>query len=170
MNQRSLMRGSRAPSPPVAGWPTRLAVADSRWVWWVGGWVVGDGWVGGYHTHREVEGARPEFAEMQAAPAGSPLQVWFDSPDSLSAKYALAAQLGLRGVGVWHLDCLDYRCTDAACRQATDAMWGALLAFTQADGAESRLRRSQQLEAAVPGGPLVPAPHQAELRQSAETA
>lgn len=58
------------------------------------------------------------------------LKVWFDDPASLERKCALAAELGLRGVGMWHLDCLDYRCTDSTCRQGTEAMWAALRAFT----------------------------------------
>lgn len=57
-------------------------------------------------------------------------QVWFDTPASLEQKYAIAAELGLRGVGMWNLDCLDYRCTDLACRGETEAMWAALRVFT----------------------------------------
>ena len=59
------------------------------------------------------------------------LQVWFDTPQSLERLYALAAEFQLRGVGMWNLDCLDYRCTDEACRDDTDAMWAALRTFTQ---------------------------------------
>lgn len=76
------------------------------------------------------------------------LQVWFDSPDSLAAKYELAAQLGLRGVGIWHLDCLDYHCTDAACRNETGAMWAALRVFT---GAAESSGRPAELKAAGQG-------------------
>ena len=81
-------------------------------------------------------------------------QVWFDSPASLEAKYALAAQLGLRGVGMWHLDCLDYRCGDAACRGETAAMWRALRAFTRpaAGGAGA-----QQAAGATADGVRLPA-------------
>ncbi|PRW45439.1 di-N-acetylchitobiase [Chlorella sorokiniana] len=76
-------------------------------------------------------------------PASRRFQVWFDSPQSLEAKYALAARLGLRGVGVWHLDCVDYRCSDAACRGETEGMWAALRAFTGA-AAGSRQPAKQQ--------------------------
>jgi Di-N-acetylchitobiase len=40
------------------------------------------------------------------------LQVWFDDPTSLSAKYSLAKQLNLRGVGMWNSDTLKYGSTD----------------------------------------------------------
>lgn len=39
-------------------------------------------------------------------------------------KVALASQMGLQGVGVWNLDCLDY--ADPAAHQFTAAMWKAL--------------------------------------------
>ncbi|XP_046585500.1 di-N-acetylchitobiase-like [Haliotis rubra] len=35
-------------------------------------------------------------------------QIWYDDPESLLYKYALAARTNLRGVGVWHDDCVDY--------------------------------------------------------------
>jgi len=34
--------------------------------------------------------------------------VWYDNIESLAGKYALAASLGLRGVGVWEVDALNY--------------------------------------------------------------
>lgn len=37
---------------------------------------------------------------------------------------ALAAQLGLQGVGIWNLDCLDY--DDRNVHNETAAMWSAL--------------------------------------------
>ncbi|CAD7699078.1 unnamed protein product [Ostreobium quekettii] len=66
--------------------------------------------------------------------AGGVHQLWFDNPDSLTLKYRLAAELGLRGVGFWAMDMLDYGSDDEAVRQQTDAMWQALKAFTQAGG------------------------------------
>jgi hypothetical protein len=58
-------------------------------------------------------------------------QVWYDDPRSLAAKYSLAAELGLRGVGVWNLDLLDYAdATGPAAQQQTRDMWAALRAFT----------------------------------------
>nr|CCA27450.1 DiNacetylchitobiase putative [Albugo laibachii Nc14] len=35
-------------------------------------------------------------------------QIWFEDPDSLSAKYALVREFGLRGGGMWHADGLSY--------------------------------------------------------------
>lgn len=52
-------------------------------------------------------------------------QVWFDDPRSLAVKYGLAAELGLRGGGTWHLDALDYDCGDGACAAETGAIWAA---------------------------------------------
>ena len=40
--------------------------------------------------------------------AGQQLQLWFDNPNSLRSKYALVRELGLRGVGMWNADALDY--------------------------------------------------------------
>ncbi|KAL4440207.1 hypothetical protein ABPG75_003208 [Micractinium tetrahymenae] len=67
-----------------------------------------------------------------ASNASDAVQVWFDNPASLTAKYRLAAELRLRGVGFWNLECLDYSCADAQCRQETQAMWAAVRAFTGA--------------------------------------
>ncbi|GAB4818243.1 hypothetical protein N2152v2_005289 [Parachlorella kessleri] len=55
-------------------------------------------------------------------PGRSMYQVWFDNPQSLERLYALAAEFRLRGVGMWNLDCLDYRCKDGACKDDTDAI------------------------------------------------
>jgi len=77
-----------------------------------------------------VTNDRPQPPHPAATPAC--LQVWYDSPSSLELKYKLAAELGLRGVGTWHLDCLDYRCTSPQCRNETDAMWAAVRAFSDA--------------------------------------
>lgn len=71
----------------------------------------------------------------------TPWQVWFDSPDSLALRYRLAGELGLRGVGAWHLDCLDYRCAEPGCSEATAAMWAALAAFTGQDAAAAAAAR-----------------------------
>ena len=59
------------------------------------------------------------------------VQVWYDDPRSLTPKFRLAAELGLRGVGVWNLDLLDYSAAAApGTRQQTRDMWDALKAFT----------------------------------------
>ncbi|KAL4159751.1 hypothetical protein PRNP1_000324 [Phytophthora ramorum] len=50
------------------------------------------------------------------------VQLWFDNPRSLKGKYRLARELGLRGVGMWNADTLDY----AANNSDTRLMWSAL--------------------------------------------
>lgn len=39
-------------------------------------------------------------------------QLQYDDPDSLLLKYVAATNLGLRGVGFWHIDSLDYSDTE----------------------------------------------------------
>ncbi|KAG1689417.1 hypothetical protein DVH05_002218 [Phytophthora capsici] len=41
-------------------------------------------------------------------PEGGRSQIWFDNSRSLRLKYALVRELGLRGVGMWNADTLDY--------------------------------------------------------------
>lgn len=50
--------------------------------------------------------------------------MWFDDERSIKKKVALASQLGLQGVGIWNLDCLDY--DDPNLLNETAAMWKAL--------------------------------------------
>ena len=69
-----------------------------------------------------------KFFNYRAAD-GSLHQVWLDDPDTLRPKFALAKSLGLRGVGVWNFDLLDYTSTDTRVRAAMDAMWEAFNAF-----------------------------------------
>ncbi|XP_050408793.1 di-N-acetylchitobiase [Patella vulgata] len=52
-------------------------------------------------------------------------QIWFDGPRSLKLKYSLADKYGLRGVGMWNADSLDYSDTISAQLQRKE-MWGAL--------------------------------------------
>lgn len=89
-----------------------------------------------HHTHTALPPPHP-LSVSSSLPSSNPRpfsmcviypQVWFDDPASLAQKAALAAELGLRGVGVWNLDCLDYECEDPKCKQDTEAMWGALRA------------------------------------------
>ena len=49
------------------------------------------------------------------------VQVWYDDPEGLSAKYSAAVRLGLRGVGVWTVNFLDY-----ANDSQVESMWGVL--------------------------------------------
>ncbi|KAM3840698.1 di-N-acetylchitobiase-like [Vipera latastei] len=51
-------------------------------------------------------------------------QVWFDNPKSISLKSTYAKERGLRGIGMWNANCLDYS-SDAA-QQQTETMWKAL--------------------------------------------
>ncbi|XP_019386726.1 PREDICTED: di-N-acetylchitobiase [Crocodylus porosus] len=53
-------------------------------------------------------------------------QVWYDDPWSISLKAAYAQQRGLRGIGMWNGDCLNYSRT-AVAEQQTEAMWQALI-------------------------------------------
>ncbi|CAI5711035.1 unnamed protein product [Hyaloperonospora brassicae] len=52
---------------------------------------------------------------------GQPLQIWFDNPRSLRDKYALVRELGLRGVGMWNADTLDYSAANDSA-----IMWSSL--------------------------------------------
>ena len=61
---------------------------------------------------------------------GTVSQVRYDDPDSLRLKFGMAAELGLRGVGVWHLDALPSG-PDAADQRRKAAMWQAFAAYTQ---------------------------------------
>ncbi|EGD72199.1 hypothetical protein PTSG_00221 [Salpingoeca rosetta] len=57
--------------------------------------------------------------------------VWFDDPSTLQQKFALAKTMGLRGVGVWNFDLLDYSTNDPRVHAATRDMWNAFNAFLQ---------------------------------------
>lgn len=52
--------------------------------------------------------------------------MWFDNPQSLALKVAIAAELGLAGVGVWNLETLDYTSSDPHVMAETEAMWDAM--------------------------------------------
>ncbi|XP_030061643.1 di-N-acetylchitobiase [Microcaecilia unicolor] len=52
-------------------------------------------------------------------------QVWYDDPESISLKAAYVQKLGLRGIGMWNGDLLDYS-DDPIAEQQTEAMWKAL--------------------------------------------
>ncbi|XP_059583984.1 LOW QUALITY PROTEIN: di-N-acetylchitobiase-like [Alligator mississippiensis] len=53
-------------------------------------------------------------------------QVWYDDPQSISLKAAYVQKRGLRGIGMWNANCLDYSRTPVA-EQQTEAMWQALI-------------------------------------------
>ncbi|GFO06697.1 Di-n-acetylchitobiase [Plakobranchus ocellatus] len=52
-------------------------------------------------------------------------QMQYDNPKSLNLKYQLAAQMGVRGVGFWHIDCLDYSASPEA-QKMRESMFGPL--------------------------------------------
>ncbi|XP_063283697.1 di-N-acetylchitobiase [Pelobates fuscus] len=58
--------------------------------------------------------------------SGSVHQVWYDDPESISLKVAYVKTGGLRGVGMWNGDLLDYS-SDPSAQEQTAAMWKALL-------------------------------------------
>uniref|UniRef100_A0A8C5Q9W1 Di-N-acetylchitobiase n=1 Tax=Leptobrachium leishanense TaxID=445787 RepID=A0A8C5Q9W1_9ANUR len=58
--------------------------------------------------------------------SGSDHQVWYDDPESISLKVSYVKARGLRGVGMWNGDLLDYS-SDPIAQQQTAAMWQALI-------------------------------------------
>ncbi|XP_038601667.1 di-N-acetylchitobiase isoform X2 [Tachyglossus aculeatus] len=58
-------------------------------------------------------------------PAGRFHQVWYDDPRSISAKAAYARDRGLRGIGMWNGNSLDYSGGPEA-QKETEEMWQAL--------------------------------------------
>ncbi|KAG6592743.1 putative Di-N-acetylchitobiase [Phytophthora cinnamomi] len=63
----------------------------------------------------------------EGSPPSRRLQIWFDNPRSLRAKYQLVRELRLRGVGMWNADTLDY----SSDSNDTRLMWSSLAeAFT----------------------------------------
>ncbi|KAL7984953.1 hypothetical protein Chor_003523 [Crotalus horridus] len=53
-------------------------------------------------------------------------QVWFDDPRSISLKTAYVKKHGLRGIGMWNANCLEYS-GSVETQQETEEMWDALL-------------------------------------------
>ena len=54
--------------------------------------------------------------------------VWFDTPDVLGEKYAIAKSKGLRGLSMWNVDCLSDAFSGPAAAD-TKAMWSAMDKF-----------------------------------------
>lgn len=52
-------------------------------------------------------------------------QVWYDDPQSISLRAAYVKNLGLRGIGMWNANLLDYT-DDPIAKQQTKDMWDAL--------------------------------------------
>ncbi|EFJ47041.1 hypothetical protein VOLCADRAFT_61777, partial [Volvox carteri f. nagariensis] len=63
--------------------------------------------------------------------SGAVHQVWFETPESLTLRYALARDLGFRGVGAWNMGSLEHsEGAEPAARAETSAMWGVVKTFT----------------------------------------
>lgn len=69
-------------------------------------------------------------------------QVWYDDPESIALKAAYVAQRGLRGIGMWNGNILDYS-SDPVAQQQTVDMWNAL---TPGDHRESSAAVLSQTE------------------------
>ncbi|XP_061093795.1 di-N-acetylchitobiase [Conger conger] len=70
--------------------------------------------------------------EVQAAPyynyknkEGQVHQVWYDDPVSIALKAAYVSARGLRGIGMWNGNLLDYS-NNTVAQQQTKSMWNAL--------------------------------------------
>eukprot|EP00916_Digyalum_oweni_P017764 GHVL01029333.1.p1 GENE.GHVL01029333.1~~GHVL01029333.1.p1 ORF type:complete len:374 (-),score=18.52 GHVL01029333.1:66-1187(-) len=70
------------------------------------------------------EAARSPFFNYKDTTTGQMNQVRYDDPESLKVKYSAAQSLGLRGVGTWNIDCLDYSDAPYAAEQ-TQKMFDA---------------------------------------------
>lgn len=58
------------------------------------------------------------------------LQIWYDDPESCEYKYKMASEMGLRGVGFWHLDTLAQGAGITPVQGGqTAAMWKAVETF-----------------------------------------
>jgi di-N-acetylchitobiase len=89
---------------------------------------AGKGNAGGTLTDRmwDTSMQNPYFNYRDAK--GKVHQIWYDDPQSLTAKYSIAKAAGFRGTGPYTFDMLDYT-TDIGKTQAA-AMWAALHTFT----------------------------------------
>ncbi|KAG2499654.1 hypothetical protein HYH03_002592 [Edaphochlamys debaryana] len=75
------------------------------------------------------------------------VQVWHESPSSLALRYALAARLGLRGVGSWNLGCLDHGAgAEPEAAAEAEAMWEAVREYVEGEGAGAGVRVGAKAE------------------------
>ena len=88
---------------------------------------AGKGAKGGSLTGRMWDSAMQNPYFNYKADDGSVHQIWYDDPESLSAKYRVAKAAGVRGTGPFCFNMLDY--STEATRAQAKAMWGALRAF-----------------------------------------
>ncbi|XP_071955561.1 di-N-acetylchitobiase-like [Antedon mediterranea] len=66
------------------------------------------------------------YFQYKNTETGRTHQMWYDDPESLSYRYKYAKSADLRGIGVWHGDCLDY---DGKGKQQAREMWEAITSF-----------------------------------------
>jgi len=52
--------------------------------------------------------------------------VWYDDPESIALKATYVSQHGLKGIGMWNGNLLDYS-SDPIAQQQTVDMWNALI-------------------------------------------
>lgn len=52
--------------------------------------------------------------------------MWYDDPESIALKAAYVSQHGLKGIGMWNGNLLDYS-SDPIAQQQTVDMWNALI-------------------------------------------
>ncbi|XP_038059836.1 di-N-acetylchitobiase-like [Patiria miniata] len=71
-----------------------------------------------------------KFYDYTDKTTGKPHQVWYDDPETLTVRYLYAKHADLRGVAMWHAECLDYG-PDPATQKLTKAMWDAIDEFFQ---------------------------------------
>lgn len=83
--------------------------------------------------HNSTRGRELDWASsspyFNAVLDGTVSQVWYDDAESIELKARLAGELGLRGVGMYNVDDLDYREDDPVAVAETKAMWSALDGF-----------------------------------------
>lgn len=58
-------------------------------------------------------------------------QYHFDNTESLTYKFQLAQQLGLRGLTMWNAGCLNYESTDQGIQKQTRDMWNTITEYFQ---------------------------------------
>lgn len=77
-----------------------------------------------YTSHWDNVSDTPYYTYSASENPDEKAQIWFEDAHSLSRKYALVKELGLRGGGMWHADTLAYE-EDAKSKQ----IWNSLEAM-----------------------------------------
>lgn len=89
---------------------------------------------------------------FQNGQSGKSYQVQFDDPESLKLKYDLAAQKGIKGVGMWNIDSLDFSDTEVG-ESIRRAMFDALPPRTAVD--KTIGQRVEKTREVIKGGALL---------------